>query len=71
MTYQKNKEYQHITSIPAGMRIESNLEECIWHATGECEKSGLREFIKKPVYDGMACKCYAYIPKSKGDKAIE
>ena len=44
---------------------DNNLETCLWHSTGECQKSGLRDFVKKEVYDGKQCKCYAYIIKER------
>lgn len=44
------------------------LEICLWHEIGECAKSGLREHVKKDVYDGVKCKCFAYVSKEYGDK---
>jgi len=58
-----HKEYIHITNVPIGMRIENKIDEkdiCVWHACGECQTSGLRDYLGKRNYDGMACKCFAY-----------
>lgn len=38
------------------------LDVCVWHITGECYTSGLRESLKKEKYDGLVCKCFAYVP---------
>jgi hypothetical protein len=43
-------------------------EVCIWYNTKDCEKSGLRNYIKKKFYDGKSCKCFAYVPDKLNDK---
>lgn len=38
---------------------------CIWGLNGSCQTSGLRDYLKKPEYDGgNKCKCFAYVPLS-------
>jgi hypothetical protein len=69
MTIQKSmKEYMgnikaRINETPATFsnRLEDKLPICLWHATGECEKSGIRNHVKRENYDGILCKCFAYV----------
>lgn len=55
-------ELDEVKSIPIR---KDNLEICLWYQTGDCNKSGIREFVKKEIYDGKHCKCYAYIPSTE------
>lgn len=48
---------------------KKNLEKkvsyiCIWKFNSECENSGIRETVKRQLYDGKSCKCFAFYPTS-------
>ena len=80
MTSQKSQ--AKYVGVPVGLRLPEtplpkpkDIEQCIWFATGECQKSGLRQHIKKLPYNGIGCKCFAYyshalVNRDKGDYQI-